>query len=213
MKNELDETIDDVVEKIEKRLDLNSIKEKLGINNSMASKIYRELDLTKDPSDMNKEEKILAWFQSMCRNDTIALKALSEGTNEDGGFLVPVEVKAELIKSLEAPYRVRGLARVVHQKGLTMTVPKLGSRPHVTWTSENAAKIFNRLRAFVQTFNKKMMNSGEVLRSIILSQAEPVMAWKVQRIEAESSWDSNTSTSVIPPHIVLRRNIYAELQR
>jgi len=50
------------------------------------------------------------------------------------------EFRAELIKDLEEPTRMRGLVRVVPMKRDILKVPKLGSKPKVTWTSENATK-------------------------------------------------------------------------
>jgi HK97 family phage major capsid protein len=50
------------------------------------------------------------------------------------------EFRAELIKDLAEPTRMRGLVRVIPMKKDIMKVPKLGSRPKLRWTSENAAK-------------------------------------------------------------------------
>ena len=57
-----------------------------------------------------------------------------------GGYLFPDEFRAELIKDLLAPNRMRSLVRVIRMKRDVMQIPKLGSRPHVVWTAENTAK-------------------------------------------------------------------------
>lgn len=45
-----------------------------------------------------------------------------------------------MIKDIEEPTRMRGLVTVIPMKRDVMKIPKLGSRPQVRWTSENAVK-------------------------------------------------------------------------
>ena len=108
---------------------------------NIINKIFAKGDFSKsDVSDMSADEKIVAFFLGMVRGDQTVIKALSEGVAADGGNLVPDEFRAELIKDLEAPTTMRSLVRVVPMHRDVMKIPKLGSKPQVRWTSENAAK-------------------------------------------------------------------------
>jgi len=106
----------------------------------VASKIYDSEDVKKTVDTFTKEEKVVGFFQALIRQDSVVLRALSEGVAADGGYLFPDEFRAELIRDLADPTHMRGLVRVIPMKRDIMNIPKLGSRPHVRWTSENAAK-------------------------------------------------------------------------
>jgi len=141
---EVEEAAEKILSNISAKFDLDGLKSKVNElvekSQSVASKIYVSKDVSKDIDSLTKEEKIVGFFSALMRNDVPVLKALSEGTPADGGYLFPDEFRAELIKSLSAPTRMRGLVRVVPMKKDVMNIPKLGSRPQVAWTSENAAK-------------------------------------------------------------------------
>ncbi len=67
-------------------------------------------------------------------------KALSGGEDIDGGHLVPEYFRTELIEKLQdrANFRAAG-ATVFPMSGNTLEMPKEGSRPQVSWGSENAS--------------------------------------------------------------------------
>lgn len=111
------------------------ISRKLNIGGGLASKIFSKSDISKE-----SEGKIVDFFKACLVNDVVKLKALSEGVAADGGYLVPDEFRAELIRDLADKSVMRGLVRVVPMMRDTMKIPKLGSKPQVRWTSENAAK-------------------------------------------------------------------------
>lgn len=140
-----EEEVKEVAEKISKYLNLGELKAKIDAlverkGPGVAKKIFSEVDLKKDTDSWTKEEKIVGFFTALVRNDKVALKALGEGVAADGGYLFPDEFRAELIKDLEEPTRMRGIVRVIPMLKDIMKIPKLGSRPKVQWTSENAAK-------------------------------------------------------------------------
>jgi len=107
---------------------------------SLASKIYGPEGVKSGVETLTGEEKIIGFWQALLHKDHIALKALSEGVQADGGYLFPDEFKAVLIKELAAPNRMRSLVTVVPMKRDVMKIPKEGSQVQVRWTSENAAK-------------------------------------------------------------------------
>jgi HK97 family phage major capsid protein len=138
---ELDEKIqkaaDDVICRLAKSID-NKRLEGSGL------KINKLLDLDtlmkKDASEMTTSEKVVGFFQALIQKDRIALKALSEGTSADGGYLVPDEFRAEVIRDIAEKNFMRGEVRVVPMRRDVMKIPTLESRPKVSWTEENATK-------------------------------------------------------------------------
>jgi len=184
----LEEEAEKLAQRIERKLearigkfDMKVLDEKIsmmtgrkffaGEDYSIAGKIYGASDTKKTVDDLTKEEKIVGFFQALVRNDTVVLRALSEGVAADGGYLFPDEFKAELIRDLAEPTRMRALVRVVPMKRDILKIPKLVSGPEVRWTSENAAKIFNSLKELCTTLQQMTVNSGELLKRTILSQA------------------------------------------
>ena len=72
-------------------------------------KISALLDLEtlmkKDVSKMTTEEKVVGFYQAMIQNNSAVLKALSEGTAADGGYLFPRFVgELKMGELLETPY-------------------------------------------------------------------------------------------------------------
>ena len=144
VEKEIQKRVDEATKKISASLGLDELKKKVDKialqDDSPASKIYVSDTVQKDISELTKDEIIVGFFKALVNQDVVTLKALSEGTPADGGYLFPDEFRAELLKNLEAPTRMRGLVRVIPMKRDIMNIPKLGSRPHVRWTAENSAK-------------------------------------------------------------------------
>jgi len=144
---EIDAEVDKFVAKIEKKLGLSKVKKLLEKvetsrrDETLLTKIFGKEDISKDDvKALSKEEKIVGFFLACVRNDKIALKALSEGTSADGGYLVPTEFRAELIRDLEEPNTMRSLVRVVPMLRMAMNIPTLAAKPKVYWTAENTSK-------------------------------------------------------------------------
>ena len=107
---------------------------------SKLSKILNGKDLIKDINELTKEEKIVGFYHALVTNNQVALKALSEGTPADGGFLFPNEFLQEMIREIPNINVMRNEVRVIPMKRDVMNITNLVSGPHVTWTSENATK-------------------------------------------------------------------------
>lgn len=89
---------------------------------------------------LTKEEKIVGFFHALVTDNSIALKALSEGTDADGGYLFPNEFLEELIRDLPEINVMRNEVRIITMRRNKMDITSLVSGPKVTWTLENAAK-------------------------------------------------------------------------
>jgi len=66
-------------------------------------------------------------------------RALSEGTNSEGGFTVPTPLAVEFIDKLRASTcAIRAGARTVPMTSQTLAMARLDTDPNVTWRLENA---------------------------------------------------------------------------
>jgi len=93
------EKIDAAAQKVMKSLGIDKLKEevknltKTVTTNTPEKKISALCDLeklmSKDISEMTVKEKIVGFFQGMMQSNHAVLKALSEGTAADGGYLFP----------------------------------------------------------------------------------------------------------------------------
>lgn len=103
-------------------------------------KVFVGEDVQKDISELTKEEKIEAYSHAIFRADGVALKALSEGTNADGGFTVPQDWYGVLLEEIQEQAVMRGLVTVVPMKTNVLTLSMIDHGPDVYWTSEGATK-------------------------------------------------------------------------
>lgn len=124
----------DLSEKVDRLLEKQSPKD------SKLSKILNGKDYVKDVDQLTKEEKIVGFYHALVTGNDHAIKALSEGTSADGGYLLPQDFMAELNRNLQDMVVMRQLARVVPMARNTMVIPRVTSSVEAYWTAENAAK-------------------------------------------------------------------------
>lgn len=89
---------------------------------------------------LTKDEVIVGFFKGLVEKDDAVVKALSEGTAADGGYLFPDEFRAEVVMALAAASVVKPLVRVIPMSRDIMKIPSVVAKPLVTWTAENATK-------------------------------------------------------------------------
>lgn len=110
--------------------------------NGFAGIKYPEMDKL---SSLSKEDKILVWFKALMNKDqdmqaNQVFKALVEGTDDQGGYLVPEEFRAEVFRVLPNFTVMRKLARVLPMNTDTLNLNTLVARPYAYWTAEYASK-------------------------------------------------------------------------
>lgn len=116
--------------------------EEMGLNKPVRASFKAEPGDEDAPEEGEEaaEEKGLqraaSFFKAMANNDKAKIKSLSEGTGSEGGYLVPVEFRAELLRVVETVGLVRRLARVIPMRSDTMTIPSLTTQPTVSWPGE-----------------------------------------------------------------------------
>lgn len=94
-----------------------------------------------DLSSLEKDAKIATFFKALInsRNDAASaqvLRALVEGTDADGGYLVPEEFRAEVFRVMPDFTVMRNLARVLPMATDTLNLNTLGARPSAYWSTE-----------------------------------------------------------------------------
>ena len=95
----------------------------------------------KDDEDKNKPfNKSVKFFKALFEGDTPALKALSEGTAALGGYLVPDEFSAEVLRVIPTYGIARRDCRIWPMKRKTLKVPVMGTVPEVYACDEAGVK-------------------------------------------------------------------------
>jgi HK97 family phage major capsid protein len=95
----------------------------------------------KDLKELTKDQRISKFIKAVMRKDlptigALSTKALSEGTGTAGGFLVPEEFRAEVIRLVEKYGIIRRLATVIPMKRDVMNIPSLTGGISVSWVDE-----------------------------------------------------------------------------
>lgn len=149
---EFEKKVGSIVENtIEKALDELNIEEKA---KQAAEKLIEEKGLSdvrkklfggrEKLSKLEGKEKIAKFVQAVAKKDvetikTINEKAMVEGTDSAGGFLVPEELRAEVVRLAEDYGLVRKLARVIPMRRDTLNLPKITASVVVYWPGEGNA--------------------------------------------------------------------------
>jgi HK97 family phage major capsid protein len=106
---------------------------------------FKAIEFPSNLSNLTKEEKVTTFFKALVaeRHDPEAhqvLRALIEGTDSEGGYLVPEEFRAEVFRLLPDYSVMRKLARVIPMSTDTMNLNYLVAKPEAYWTAEYASK-------------------------------------------------------------------------
>lgn len=114
----------DVASLIEEKIDERFKKEEIG-------KIKEMLPLSK-----GEKKDIATFFKALINRDWITAKALSEGVDSAGGYLVPEEFKSGVLDIMNDVGYARKLATVIKMNRDVVNIPKVASKPAVVWVSE-----------------------------------------------------------------------------
>lgn len=105
----------------------------------------REVQYPSDVKSLSKDEKIVFFFKSLlyANRDHASgqvLRALVEGTDAQGGYLVPEELRAEVFRVLPDYAVMRKIARVIPMATNSLKLNSLAAKPSAYWTAEYASK-------------------------------------------------------------------------
>lgn len=85
-------------------------------------------------------EKTVKFFKAIVAGDTTEAKDLSEGVDAAGGYLVPTEFQAEVIRVIPQYGIARKDCRIIPMGSKSKTIPNLTSGVTAYWTAEGIAK-------------------------------------------------------------------------
>ena len=94
-----------------------------------------KVDVAPDLSAGEKKD-LKAFFKAVIERDVTVAKALSEGTDSAGGYLVPEEFLAKVLDIAKDVGYIRKLGTVVTMKRDTLNIPVLSAKPSVSWVGE-----------------------------------------------------------------------------
>jgi len=121
------------------------------LNQEIKTKIYtnwggmKEISYPADLGNLSKEEKIVNFFKALVyaradpQSQTV-LRALTEGVDAEGGYLVPEELRSEVFRLLPDMAVMRNIARVIPMASDTLKLNSLTARPTAYWTGEYQSK-------------------------------------------------------------------------
>lgn len=105
-----------------------------------AAGIFKDLDFNgKKVDELTKEEKGAEFFKAVVFRDEMRAKALSEGVDANGGYLVPDEFRADVVAWQRDTINMRRLVTVWPMRSKTLEVPALAADVSVYWGSENTS--------------------------------------------------------------------------
>lgn len=87
------------------------------------------------------------------------VKALSEGDNASGGYLVPTEFRAQLVEDIKDLPVMRNLVTVIPMASDSLELPTLASDVKTSWGSENTAISTTTARFGTLTFTPYRLNT------------------------------------------------------
>lgn len=130
---------------------ITSEADKKSLDREFKNKIYtswggvKEVEYPSDLKSLGKDEKIVNFFKALvyAKNDPASqqvLRALSEGVDAEGGYLVPEELRTEVFRVLPDMTVMRKLARVIPMSTDTLKLNSLSARPVAYWTGEYQSK-------------------------------------------------------------------------
>lgn len=121
------------------------------LQNEIKTKIFtnwggmKEVSYPSDVKSLSKDEKIVTFFKALVfsnadPNAQRVLRALVEGTPQDGGYLVPEELRTEVFRVLPDRAVMRRIARTLPMSSDTLLLNSLTAAPKAYWTAEYASK-------------------------------------------------------------------------
>jgi len=128
-----------------------SDKDKKDLTDNIKTKVFtnyhglKEIDYPSDLGSLSGDEKIVNFFKALVYQKSdpqaqVVLRALVEGTDSEGGYLVPEELKSEVWRILPDIAIMRRVARTIPMSTDTLKLNNLAARPSAYWTGEYASK-------------------------------------------------------------------------
>lgn len=151
-------------------------------------------------------KKTVYFLQALTQKNVEKLQLLSEGTAQDGGFLVPEEFANMIIEDVRDQNIMRQIARSpITISSDTFHLPNLASRPQAAWRNEKAVKntstanfgenVFTpySLAVIVGLSNELVSDASMGVGGSIVSYVSGLMSTAVTEKEEQAFWTGSGS--------------------
>jgi len=105
------------------------------------------------------------WNHMRNKSNMEIRNVLSEGTDSEGGFLVPETFEHTLVKALDEQLVIRKLAHTFSTSSNSTKIPVVSTRGAATWTDENSA-----ITELNETFGQKALTAHKLTALIKISE-------------------------------------------
>lgn len=148
---------------------------------------------------MMQDAKAIEW----CKDKGVTLRAMSEGVNSAGGFLVPTEFETAVIDLREEYGVFRQNCRVVPMGSDSMTIPRRAGGVTAYWVGENSqitesAKAWDQVQLSAKKLAALSRLSSELAEDAVMNVADDLaqeMAYAFAVAEDAAGWNGDgTST-------------------
>jgi len=125
---------------------------------------------------LTKTQRIASFMKSIVFGDLVTAKALSEGTDADGGYLVPKEFRAVVIEKLLKEAVIRPRATVIPMSRDKMDLPAEATSVTTYWKAENAVLVESNPTFDSLTLNtNKLTGLSKMSRELFADSAVNIM--------------------------------------
>lgn len=119
--------------------ELKSLIEDARVEKYERVKRYETAKKEKDHTYVRRvNRRVAAYFKALVNGDSQVVRALVEGTDTQGGYLVPEEFRMDVVQELQNNAVMRQIATTIPLNTDKMNIPTEAARPAVYWTSEDA---------------------------------------------------------------------------
>lgn len=134
---EKDKKLNDAIDELKSRIE--NIQKQITQSKSLPGSIINGNNTQNQELEIQKKA-----FEKYIRGNINSLtpeeeKALSSLVDTDGGYLVPEDMRQEIIRAATEQAVIRGLARIITTSRDMISTPKLTAKPVAGWTHENVA--------------------------------------------------------------------------
>lgn len=147
-------------------------------------------------AELDKKEKLGEYYHALIKYAVTKdpefqaqLKALSEGSDADGGYLVPDYFQMSIIEYVQQQVGWRTLATIWPMAGKTLELPKLASRPKVQWAGENVTNSTTSVHFGNLLLTAKKMIARQYASSELAEDSIPNISEVLTRLFAQAILD------------------------
>lgn len=142
----------------------------------------------KEPNADEEKIHFVKYLRAIAKNDHAflaevkAATGMSEGTDADGGYLVPTEVANFIMPLIRMNSIARRICRILPMGGKTRTIPSQLTNPTITWTGEGVNKTLTKVTLENITQTAKKLAAIVALTDELLEDAPETEAFVIDAV-------------------------------